>query len=91
LAKLEAEIVQFKTYTEGHISALEEKRRAILECLNDVVYPILTLPPEITSRIFVHCLPHHGRVRPSPRSAPLVLTQVCGQWRAVALSTGELW
>ncbi|KAJ7215601.1 hypothetical protein GGX14DRAFT_305468, partial [Mycena pura] len=73
------------------ISALEEKRRAIFNSLNGVVYPILTLPPEITSRIFVHCLPHHGRVRPSLRCAPLVLTRICGKWRAVALSTGELW
>ncbi|KAJ7192007.1 hypothetical protein GGX14DRAFT_596446 [Mycena pura] len=87
LAQPGVEIVQFK-YAEGHISA---KRRAILDRLNGVVYPVLTLPPEITSHIFVHCLPHHGRVRPSPRSAPLVLTQICGQWRAIALSTGELW
>ncbi|KAJ7192009.1 hypothetical protein GGX14DRAFT_578458 [Mycena pura] len=91
LAKLEVEIVQSKTYAEGHISALEEKRRAILDCLSGVVYPILTLPPEITSRIFIHCLPDHGRVRPSLRCAPLVLTQICGHWRAVALSTCELW
>ncbi|KAJ7192010.1 hypothetical protein GGX14DRAFT_380463 [Mycena pura] len=91
LAKLEVEIVQFKTYAEGQISALEEKRRVILECLNAVVYPILTLPPEITSRIFVHCLPDHGRVRPSLHCAPLVLTQICGHWRAVALSICELW
>ncbi|KAJ7192008.1 hypothetical protein GGX14DRAFT_596450 [Mycena pura] len=91
LAKLEVEIVQFKTYAEGQISALEEKRRVILDCLNAVVYPILTLPPEITSRIFIHCLPDHGRVRPSLRCAPLLLTEVCGHWRAIALSTCELW
>ncbi|KAJ7208321.1 hypothetical protein GGX14DRAFT_634029 [Mycena pura] len=87
LSKLNAELAQFKT----HIPALEQKRQAIIDRLNAVVYPVLTLPPEITSRIFVHCLPHHGRVRPSPRSAPLVLTQICGRWRAIALSTGELW
>ncbi|KAJ7208356.1 hypothetical protein GGX14DRAFT_634097 [Mycena pura] len=91
LAKLEAEIVQFKTYAEGHLAALEEKRRSILHCLDGVVYPILTLPTEITSKIFMQCLPDHGRVRPSPRRAPLVLTRICGQWRAIALSTGELW
>ncbi|KAJ7192006.1 hypothetical protein GGX14DRAFT_528535 [Mycena pura] len=91
LANLEVELVQFKTYAEGHISALEEKRQAILDCLNGVVYPVLTLPPEITSRIFIHCLPDHGRVCALLRGAPLVLTQVCRHWRAVALSTCELW
>ncbi|KAJ7222522.1 hypothetical protein GGX14DRAFT_177965 [Mycena pura] len=91
LAKLNAEIAHFKTHAEGHIAALEEKRQSILECLGGVVYPILTLPAEITSRIFIQCLPHHGRVRHSPYSAPLLLTGICGQWRAIALSTGELW
>ncbi|KAJ6563296.1 hypothetical protein DFH09DRAFT_1477073 [Mycena vulgaris] len=52
---------------------------------------ILALPNKITSRIFVECLPSDGRVMPSPGSAPLLLAQICTQWRAVALSTRELW
>ncbi|KAJ7140755.1 hypothetical protein C8R44DRAFT_530102, partial [Mycena epipterygia] len=55
------------------------------------VYPVLTLPDDITSRIFVECLPTHGRVRPSPRNAPLILSQICRQWREIALSISDLW
>ncbi|KAJ6601608.1 hypothetical protein B0H10DRAFT_1762067, partial [Mycena sp. CBHHK59/15] len=54
-------------------------------------YPILTLPNEITSQIFVHCLPTHGRVRPSRQAVPLLLVHICRQWRDIALSTWELW
>ncbi|KAJ7700511.1 hypothetical protein B0H17DRAFT_925554, partial [Mycena rosella] len=56
-----------------------------------VIYPVLTLPTEITSRIFVHCLPKHRRVRPSPTTPPLTLAQICRHWREVALSTCQLW
>ncbi|KAJ7194315.1 hypothetical protein GGX14DRAFT_378075, partial [Mycena pura] len=49
-----------------------------------------TLLSEILAHIFVYCLPH-GRIRPSPRTAPLVLGQICRRWRDVALSTGRLW
>ncbi|KAJ7718276.1 hypothetical protein B0H16DRAFT_1609575 [Mycena metata] len=32
-----------------------------------------------------------SRVRPSPKLAPLLLAQICGDWRAVAISIPELW
>ncbi|KAJ7236207.1 hypothetical protein C8J57DRAFT_1247989 [Mycena rebaudengoi] len=53
--------------------------------------PVGELPPEITSSIFLHCLPSHGHVLPSPSRAPLLLAQICRHWREVALLTGELW
>ncbi|KAJ7922486.1 hypothetical protein B0H13DRAFT_2317321 [Mycena leptocephala] len=56
-----------------------------------LVYPVVTLPTEITARIFIECLPTHGRVSPSPSTAPLVLAQICHGWRDIALSTPELW
>lgn len=87
LAQIDAELLQFK----AHIATLEAKRRVVAENLALVVYPVLTLPAEITSRIFVECLPPHGRVRPSLRQAPLSISQVCRHWREVALSIGELW
>ncbi|KAJ7155173.1 hypothetical protein C8R46DRAFT_1005310 [Mycena filopes] len=76
---------------ERELAALKEELVAAEESLDRIIYPVLTLPNEITSKIFVVCLPSHGRVRPCPQTAPLVLAQVCGHWRDVALSTSELW
>ncbi|KAJ7717138.1 hypothetical protein B0H16DRAFT_1701066 [Mycena metata] len=49
------------------------------------------LPFELTSKIFVLCLPIRGRVRPHGKLAPLLLAQIYSQWRAVALETPQLW
>ncbi|KAK7046265.1 F-box domain-containing protein, partial [Favolaschia claudopus] len=49
------------------------------------------LPFELISKIFIHCLPRYGRVRPDPQLAPLLLLQICRRWRAVALATPWLW
>ncbi|KAJ7706489.1 hypothetical protein B0H16DRAFT_1826250, partial [Mycena metata] len=76
---------------EQAIEALEENANKLEANLDLVVYPVLTLPPEITSKIFLQCLPTHGRVEPSPSRAPLLLTQVCHHWRQVTHSTCGLW
>ncbi|KAJ7703692.1 hypothetical protein B0H17DRAFT_901456, partial [Mycena rosella] len=55
------------------------------------IYPVLTLPNEITSRIFIDYLASHGRIRPFMRTAPLLLAQICRPWREIALSTCKLW
>ncbi|KAJ7279654.1 hypothetical protein C8J57DRAFT_1464963 [Mycena rebaudengoi] len=48
------------------------------------------LPNEITAEIFLLCLPDFATA-PEPSSAPLLLGQICKQWRGVALSTPRLW
>ncbi|KAF7353318.1 F-box domain-containing protein [Mycena sanguinolenta] len=53
------------------------------------VHPILSLPPELISLIFIHCLPPYAELRAS--KAPLLLTRICGAWRALALRTPALW
>ncbi|KAJ7236201.1 hypothetical protein C8J57DRAFT_1571064, partial [Mycena rebaudengoi] len=87
LAKVSARILLH----QKHIDALKKEEAELKAGLALVTYPVLTLPVEITSSIFLHCLPSHGRVIPSPSSAPLLLAQICHHWREVALSTGELW
>ncbi|KAJ7629781.1 hypothetical protein DFH06DRAFT_1480326 [Mycena polygramma] len=55
-------------------------------------YPVLTLPNELVSDIFLHTLPPYPQ-RPQligPFS-PTVLTQICRSWRDVALGTPRLW
>ncbi|KAJ7148046.1 hypothetical protein C8R43DRAFT_1236955 [Mycena crocata] len=56
---------------------LEREQRELESGLALVVYPVLTLPIEITARIFVDCLPEDG--------------YICQDWRAIALSTCRLW
>ncbi|KAJ6779268.1 hypothetical protein DFH09DRAFT_118384 [Mycena vulgaris] len=87
LAEIESQITRYK----ASIQALEKQQRKLETSLSLLVYPILALPIEITSRIFVHCLPVDGRVCPSRSAAPLILAQICRHWRDVALSTCQLW
>ncbi|KAJ7743765.1 hypothetical protein B0H16DRAFT_1422665 [Mycena metata] len=51
--------------------------------------PILTLPFEITSNIFIHCITETAE--PDISSAPLLLGQICRCLRSVVLSTPQLW
>ncbi|KAJ7895664.1 hypothetical protein B0H14DRAFT_622270 [Mycena olivaceomarginata] len=80
-----------------HLNSLEDNTRSIQGPQDGVVRPILSLPHEITSEIFLHCLP------PSPEfdstmmntgpgsSQASLLLQVCRAWRDVAISTPRLW
>ncbi|KAJ7826724.1 hypothetical protein B0H13DRAFT_1452924, partial [Mycena leptocephala] len=70
----------------GSRSPVEAKQRDLRMEFGLVVNPIFTLPSEIISRVFVQCLPSHGCVRPSPVTAPLLLGQICRDWRDIALS-----
>ncbi|KAJ7044750.1 hypothetical protein C8F04DRAFT_941537, partial [Mycena alexandri] len=55
-------------------------------------YPVPTLPPEITSEIFLRCLPEMRELNVvNPREAPLLWTHVCSAWRQIACSTPRLW
>ncbi|KAJ7058728.1 hypothetical protein C8F01DRAFT_1147031 [Mycena amicta] len=50
-----------------------------------------TMPPEIVSQIFLACLPSTPARRPTTTTAPLLITQICTLWRAIALDTPALW
>ncbi|KAJ7704165.1 hypothetical protein B0H16DRAFT_1638040 [Mycena metata] len=53
---------------------------------------VLRLPPEITSEIFLHFLPTYPEFPPlSGILSPVLLCQICGHWREIALSTPRLW
>ncbi|KAF8207832.1 hypothetical protein K438DRAFT_2013255 [Mycena galopus ATCC 62051] len=57
--------------------------------------PILTLPNEITSEIFIQCLdpqfPSYATSTTNPAHAPMLLLHVCRAWRSIALSIPGLW
>ncbi|KAJ7187331.1 hypothetical protein C8R46DRAFT_981616 [Mycena filopes] len=57
-----------------------------------IPYPVLTLPNEIVSEIFIRFLPPYPECPPWTGSlSPSLLTQICEKWREIALSTPELW
>ncbi|KAJ7263143.1 hypothetical protein B0H12DRAFT_1103547 [Mycena haematopus] len=53
------------------------------------IHPIQILPPELLSEIFLNVLPAYPEC--SGPSSLLLLCTICRKWRAVAISTPELW
>ncbi|KAF8125229.1 hypothetical protein K438DRAFT_1648774, partial [Mycena galopus ATCC 62051] len=88
---IESTIAEYK-------AKIADCERELAECsdmLQQSVYPVLTLPNELTSEIFVHCLTSrddwYAYSTPHPEDAPVLLLHVCRAWRSIALSTPGLW
>ncbi|KAJ7610534.1 hypothetical protein DFH06DRAFT_172810 [Mycena polygramma] len=89
LEAVKCAIVQQNLEHQKRMDALEKKQHELEAELARIVYPILTLPPEIVSRLFVACLQDDP---PACRGImPRLLTQVCRQWRQIAICSSELW
>ncbi|KAJ7651053.1 hypothetical protein FB45DRAFT_889486 [Roridomyces roridus] len=71
--------------------ALCLERDQLQRTLGDYKYPVLTLPTEITSEIFIRYLPWAQRPEFKGPNSPSFLLRICRQWRDVALGTPELW
>ncbi|KAJ7464347.1 hypothetical protein FB451DRAFT_1489528, partial [Mycena latifolia] len=69
---------------------LTNEKTAIQESIDRIVYPILTIPVEITSEIFLHCLPDEPQ-QPSESTAPMLLGAVCREWRIISRGDSRLW
>ncbi|KAJ7751656.1 hypothetical protein B0H16DRAFT_1260536, partial [Mycena metata] len=69
---------------------LTEEKTSIQRSLDSILYPILTLPTEITAEILLHCLPDKP-VAPSGNVAPMLLGRICRKWRDIACGTPRLW
>jgi hypothetical protein len=88
IAEIDAQILEL---IRSHKS-LKEERNLLQDRLDAYTYPVLTLPNEIVSEIFVHFLPVYPR--PPPILGPLspnLLGQICQEWREIALTTPALW
>ncbi|KAJ7161185.1 hypothetical protein C8R46DRAFT_1353803 [Mycena filopes] len=73
-------------------TALRVQRLLVQERLESYKYPVLTLPNEIVSEIFVHFLPIYPECPPlTGILSPTNLTHICRDWREVALATPTLW
>ncbi|KAJ7238528.1 hypothetical protein B0H12DRAFT_93216 [Mycena haematopus] len=88
LLDLQARIIDL----EHSLSALHTEQVLVQERLDAYKYPVLTLPNEITSQIFIHFLPIYPAAPPlAGRASPTFLTHICHHWREVALATPALW
>ncbi|KAJ7118586.1 hypothetical protein C8R43DRAFT_96126 [Mycena crocata] len=85
-----AELRARLTEIDAGIHRKMQERVAVQSQLDATVYPVLTLPIEIVSEIFIHCIPP-GDAKVLLAEAPWVLLKVCRAWREIALSTPRLW
>ncbi|KAJ7774996.1 hypothetical protein B0H16DRAFT_82574 [Mycena metata] len=71
------------------LNQLQRSKTAAQRELNTLRDPIAHLPLEISSEIFLQCLPPYAG--PTPDDAPMLLLNICSAWTTVALSTPALW
>ncbi|KAJ6513937.1 hypothetical protein C8R47DRAFT_1190773 [Mycena vitilis] len=74
------------------LQCLKDEGRLLQDLLDAYRYPVLTLPNEIVSEIFLNFLPNYPICPPliGPLS-PARLCDVCRKWRDIALHTPRLW
>ncbi|KAK7055873.1 F-box domain-containing protein [Favolaschia claudopus] len=88
VAEIDAEIA----WHEQCIAELQSRRVIASQALDAYKYPVLKLPNEIVSEIFLHFLPPSTICPPlTGLHSPSLLTHICSKWRAIALSTPDLW
>nr|GAT58135.1 predicted protein [Mycena chlorophos] len=88
LPSLDAEIGKL----EHSLSILHDERKAIQGRLDAFVYPVLTLPNEITSEIFMQYIPPYPARPPIlGDGSPTKLGQICRHWRTIAHGMPALW
>ncbi|KAJ7666709.1 hypothetical protein DFH06DRAFT_984363, partial [Mycena polygramma] len=87
IAKISADIDLQKEVLS--LRELEKSKSAAQRQLNAIRDPVARLPFELSSDIFLHCLPQQRK--PDSCTAPMLLLSVCNTWTDIALSTPALW
>jgi hypothetical protein len=91
--EIQARIAQLSVDIETQrelLRQLENSKIFAQRQLNAIRDPVARLPLEISSEIFVRCLPPF-RPTPGARSLPMLLLNICSAWTHIALSTPALW
>ena len=80
---------------QATLTELQRKRQVLHNYFQEhksLLSSIRRFPEELLGEIFSHCLPERWQDRTLRRvKAPLILTQICRHWRAIAISTRKLW
>ncbi|KAJ7484978.1 hypothetical protein B0H11DRAFT_2017561 [Mycena galericulata] len=85
IAKISAEIELQKTV----LKSLEHSKIVVQRQLNSIRDPVARLPLEISSEIFIQCLP--PLPEPGAHDFPMLFLNVSNAWSEIALSTPALW
>ncbi|KAK7051951.1 hypothetical protein R3P38DRAFT_2762412 [Favolaschia claudopus] len=71
---------------------LREAQTTVQRRLQSYKYPVLSLPNEIVSEIFLHTIPDYPNRPPIVGNfSPFRLTHVCRKWREIVIATRRLW
>ncbi|KAK0450503.1 uncharacterized protein EV420DRAFT_1704971 [Desarmillaria tabescens] len=93
LSGLKDQITQTCAVLEGLLDEERSVERLVQSC-KTILSPIRNIPEDRVHRILVTCLDIDKPERKDSldgKSPPLVLSQVCRDWRSVTLSTSQLW
>ncbi|KAK0234331.1 hypothetical protein IW262DRAFT_145895 [Armillaria fumosa] len=92
LAKVRNQIAEARAMLDG---LLEEEARIqdTIESYKTILHPIRAIPEDIIREFFIASLDTDEERKDSlnEKFAPLVLSQVCRDWKTIALSTCRLW
>ncbi|KAJ7187442.1 hypothetical protein GGX14DRAFT_618445 [Mycena pura] len=96
LSSLEADRVRVADFDSDvqDLLASVSAQQAVAQKLDSNSYqcPVLTLPNEVIGEIFLHFVPAYPLCPPFfGTCSPIILTQICREWREIALSTPALW
>ncbi|KAJ7464799.1 hypothetical protein B0H11DRAFT_2198011 [Mycena galericulata] len=90
--ELEAQIEKLSADIAGQkkiLANLEKSKSLVQRQLNAVRDPVARLPLEISSEIFLRCLPPLSE--PGAHHVPMLFLNICNIWTDIALSTPALW
>ncbi|KAJ7509563.1 hypothetical protein B0H11DRAFT_1252325 [Mycena galericulata] len=85
IEKLSANIARQKEI----LTELEKSKSLVQRQLNAVRDPVARLPLELSSEIFVRCLPPFPE--PGVQHFPMLFLNICNTWADIALSIPALW
>jgi hypothetical protein len=86
LTSLDMEIAR----VEEILHQLCQKKFSLRRQINARKSPVLRLPSEITTEVFLHLFPYNS-TKTWGAHTPLVLGSICSAWRTIAWSTSRLW
>ncbi|KAJ7177100.1 hypothetical protein C8R46DRAFT_48468, partial [Mycena filopes] len=85
ITEVDAEILALR----DALSKAKLERKALKQHLSNYKYPVLTLPNEVVSEIFLQTVDGFTSLR--GRASPVYLGHICQRWRDIVLSTPSLW